>query len=149
MRITTHKSANALKWVHIMAAFYSKGLFFPIVRLLISKSALQDSVYGPTVFAWMPKMMLRFTQVKSQQPSSANVTSATHPLPNPGSFWQVDDICRALDYLSKYQPKTYVLLLRHLSVVMWLILCSRLKAWLDSTMECCVDSCSRHRPIQP
>ena len=45
MRITTHKSAKALKWVRIKAAFYSKGLFFPIVNLL---TALQDSVYGST-----------------------------------------------------------------------------------------------------
>ena len=29
MRIMTHKSAKALKWVCIKAAFYSKGLFFP------------------------------------------------------------------------------------------------------------------------
>ena len=50
MRITTNKSAKALKWVHIKSAFYSKGLFFPIVKLLTSKSALQDSVYGPTAY---------------------------------------------------------------------------------------------------
>ena len=49
MRITTLKSAKALKWIRIKAAFYSKGLFFPIVKLLTSKSALQDSIYGPTV----------------------------------------------------------------------------------------------------
>ena len=48
MKITTRKSAKALKWVRIKAAFYSRGLFFPIVKLLTSKSALQDSVYGPT-----------------------------------------------------------------------------------------------------
>ena len=50
MRITTNKSAKALKWVRIKSAFYSKGLFFPIGKLLTSKSALQDSVYGPTDF---------------------------------------------------------------------------------------------------
>ena len=48
MKITTRKSAKALKWVRIKAAFYSKGLFFTIVKLSTSKSALQDSVYGPT-----------------------------------------------------------------------------------------------------
>ena len=48
MKITTRKSAKALKWVRIKAAFYSRGLFFPIVKLLTSKSALQDSVYGST-----------------------------------------------------------------------------------------------------
>ena len=42
------ESAKALNWVRIQAAFYSKGLFFPIVKLLTSKSALQDSVYGST-----------------------------------------------------------------------------------------------------
>ena len=50
MKITTRKSAKDLKWVRIKAAFYSKGLFFPIVNLLTSKSALQDSVYGSTAF---------------------------------------------------------------------------------------------------
>ena len=47
MRIMTHKSAKALKWVRIKAAFNSKG-FFSIVKLLTSKSALQDSIYGST-----------------------------------------------------------------------------------------------------
>ena len=48
MIITTHKSTKALKWVRIKAAFYKKGLFFPAVKLLTSKSALQDSIYGST-----------------------------------------------------------------------------------------------------
>ena len=45
------------KLFRIKAAFYSKGLIFPIVKLLTSKSAKQDSDYGSTDFT--PALLLQ------------------------------------------------------------------------------------------
>ena len=43
-------SSKALKWVRIKSSFFSKGLFFTIIKLFVLKSSKQDFVFGRTAY---------------------------------------------------------------------------------------------------